>query len=559
MNARTTTLLFLLFAAASPLLHAQSSDTIVPNPKAVLLKRIWMVRGSSGGGERVGEGAAPLGSIVKDSLNDFAVFSGSRNFQWKVYAGAVPAPSTVPIQVFDSLSYVPAISGHFRQPEEMLVGFTAFERRLIKGVPYDLMRLRLHQLQGDSIERTPLMVLDGHLLDSAQSLFPRSIQVADLNKDGYSDLVILFGGFLRSGVRSGIGEVWIYEGGPNFQVDTPTVVLRDTEENDHKLSLAIDDFNGDSLPDLVLAGQYLPPARLWKLKFIWGTPSLEELAKTPERTIDLVDPNYGRIGNGLGLADVDGDQVTDLFLPGPDGKLYLWRMGISTKDPRTRSLRLDDADASFVSNGYLEPYRLGTLNDSTNRYEMMGLVGPDPTNNITQLVAIAGGRQGPADGEYEAWYSSSADGLSSGRVFLYGGPAGDVNGDGWSDYLTANPGWFGNDAGIAMILAGGPYIPRDDGSSSVQDIPAEGKEDALAVWPNPVRDILNIAWRGDLQRMPRRFELHTIIGERVSGGVVEPSVGAAVWQCEGVASGSYILTAYDGENRVIATTTVIKE
>ncbi|MCC7438637.1 MAG: hypothetical protein IT211_09115, partial [Armatimonadetes bacterium] len=244
MNTRTTIALFFLLAVPSLLLRAQPADTIVPNPNAVLLKRIWMVRGSSGGEERVGEGAAALGAVVKDSLEDFAVYSGT-SFQWKVYAGATPAPSTTPIQVFDSLSYVPAIRGHFRQPEEVLVGFTGFERRFIKGVPYDLMRLRLYQTNGDRlIDTTPVVVLDGHLLDSAHSLFPSSIQVSDLNKDGYSDLVILFAGFLRAGVTSTVGEIWIYEGGPNFQVDSPTVVLRDTEES-NDLRMVIADFNGD--------------------------------------------------------------------------------------------------------------------------------------------------------------------------------------------------------------------------------------------------------------------------------------------------------------------------
>ena len=188
---------------------------------------------------------------------------------------------------------------------------------------------------------------------------------------------------------------------------------------------------------------------------------------------------------------------------------------------------------------------------------MLTLYGPDQRGGA-MLIALNGDTSEPIDGKYDAYYASSLDSLSAGTVFGYGGPAGDVNGDGWSDYLTAQPKWPGNDAGIAMILAGGPYIPRDDNTTSVQDIPAEGKHDALAVWPNPVREVLNIAWRGDLQRMPRRFAVHSIAGERVAGGAVEPSVGAAVWHCDGVASGSYVLTAYDAHDRVIATTTIIK-
>ncbi|KXK57034.1 MAG: hypothetical protein UZ07_CHB004000998, partial [Chlorobi bacterium OLB7] len=61
----------------------------------------------------------------------------------------------------------------------------------------------------------------------------------------------------------------------------------------------------------------------------------------------------------------------------------------------------------------------------------------------------------------------------------------DCNGDGWSDLLVNDPDWWGFDQGIAVILAGGPYIPHDD------------------------------------------------------------PVGAAVWHADAVADGTYFLTLYD--------------
>jgi hypothetical protein len=53
-----STLAVLLTAVA-----AQAQNEIVPNPKAVKLRKIWQVRGSTLGGEGVGEGAGGLGDI----------------------------------------------------------------------------------------------------------------------------------------------------------------------------------------------------------------------------------------------------------------------------------------------------------------------------------------------------------------------------------------------------------------------------------------------------------------------------------------------------------------
>ncbi|KXK58039.1 MAG: VCBS repeat-containing protein [Chlorobi bacterium] len=558
MNTKTTIVLLLLLATASTLLHAQAVDTIQPNPKAVLLKRIWMVRGTSSGGQRIGEGAAPLGQVVKDSLDDFAVFT-STTLQWNIYAGATPTPSTLPTQVFDSLSYVPAISGHFRQPEEILVGFTAFEQRLIKNVLYNLMRLRLHQKRGDSIEVTPLLTLDGHLLDSAHSLFPTSIQAADLNTDGYTDLLILFGSFLRQGVRSAIGEIWLYQGGPDFQVDSPTVILKDTEEN-NDLRIAIADFNADRYPDILLTAAYTPPYWTGQCKFFWGKPSLQQLSQHPDHAITLNDAAIG-VGILPTIADLDGDSVADIAGSKlPFSPLFLSSSG---KPISQRTFRLDDADQVLFTPKFSAIGQLGPLNDTATQRTMLPLFGPSPSGDAMMIAFSTKPTNATAqqriDPTYDAYYSASLDGMVEGSVFGKGGPAGDVNGDGWSDYLTANPSWFGNDAGIAMILAGGPYIPRDDNTTSVRDIPADGRSQALSVWPNPVGDELNIAWRGDLPRMPQRFTIHDPLGRLVASGTIQPSIGAARWECGHVAAGQYLLTAYDRHGEVIATTTIIKQ
>lgn len=559
MNISTIALLLCLLALPSIALRAQTADTILPNPKAVLLKRIWMVRGSTGGGERVGDGAGSVHDVNNDSLSDIAVYRG-RDERWGIYLGDRTTGATPSMWSFDSSSSVPAhpTVGRFFGDSQQVVGFPRYERIDSLGRTQFFLKYSFFKVDSMGLQSEPCMVFDpSATILSGGELVLSDILTSDLDLDGDDELIVAVRYTLIDTVISRTGLIWIFAGGPNFQVDSPTVILRDTEPNRIRYSLNIAQLNNDPYPDLLIAGDY-EDNRANKLKFFWGKPSLQELSTTPNRSITLTDPFYPRIGNGIGLADVDADLVTDLFLPGPDGKIYLWRMGIPTKDPQTRSLRLDDAEVSWVSNGYLSPSRPGSLNDSTTSRQMIGFVGPSPLGGA-MLVALSTNQQ-PINPTYEAFYGGAYDGLGPYNVFSNNdGPAGDVNGDGWCDYLTAQPKWPASDAGIAMILAGGPYIPRDDATTSVHDLPAEGKRDALAVWPNPVSEVLNIAWRGDLQRMPRRFVIHRINGERVAGGVVEPSVGAAIWHYETVASGSYLLTAYDAKNQVIATTTFIKQ
>ncbi|MEZ4785164.1 MAG: hypothetical protein R3F28_13940 [Candidatus Kapaibacterium sp.] len=137
-------------------------------------------------------------------------------------------------------------------------------------------------------------------------------------------------------------------------------------------------------------------------------------------------------------------------------------------------------------------------------------------------------------------------------------PIGDCDGDGWSDLLLSDDDWYLFDHGIAMVIAGGPEIPTDDTTLSVRAIATEEHRRALHIWPNPMRDKLQIVWRGDLRRLPRRFTIHNALGELVAEGEVEPGVGAARWESRDTPSGLYLLTVYDSQGEVLATTEVVK-
>jgi hypothetical protein len=59
--------------------------------------------------------------------------------------------------------------------------------------------------------------------------------------------------------------------------------------------------------------------------------------------------------------------------------------------------------------------------------------------------------------------------------------------------------------------------------------------------------------------MPARFEIHDLLGKRISGGSVDPGVGAATWNCRGVPAGAYLITAFDKRGDLIATARIVKQ
>ncbi|MBS1911780.1 MAG: T9SS type A sorting domain-containing protein [Bacteroidetes bacterium] len=534
--------------------HAQASDTIVANPKAVLLHRIWMVRGGTTGQDRVGEGAGGIGDIDGDSISEFAVRFG-KAAQWRVYKGARPAPSTTPMWTLDSAAAAPAypVVGDFWGTGHKAIGFGIYH----PSVQFDQrFFLAIYRTETGAIADTPALIMDPDRT-MTPSVIPgiHDMYAADLDGDGADELIAVVYRLFRGNVESSNGEIWVFKGGPNFQVDTPTVIIRDPEANTNdKFFAAIGDLDGDHHPDILTGGGYQAGAAL---KFWWGDggPVANWNGRAPDRTIEMTD-QYPSVG--INLLDCDGDGVSDLLLGSPGGpRLYRSRAG---KNIRTRSLLNSDADHQFQANTFrINGYgSTRAINDNAAKYDMTLLYGPSPSGQGSIMLTFSGGENGP-DNTYESYYSAEFDGLIEGNVFQFDGPAGDCDGDGWNDLLVACPSWYGFDQGIAIVLAGGPYIPRDSSTSGVDDVAIAGVRNALSIWPTPAGDELHIAWRGDLHRVPSRFAVFDILGNRIAEGNVDSWRGEAVWNCSDVPPGVYILSVHDSHGILLATTRIIKQ
>ncbi|KXK57039.1 MAG: hypothetical protein UZ07_CHB004001003 [Chlorobi bacterium OLB7] len=309
--------------------------------------------------------------------------------------------------------------------------------------------------------------------------------------------------------------------------------------------------DGDQKLDMVIGARQAGGARL-KFYFSDHDSPYSWANRNPDREILLLPNNGIAITTPPFFINLDGDSIADVVgkvFTGQNIGIYLY-LSRSGKPMTSRSYDYDDADVVFHT-VYGRLPAIGALNDSSQRYDMLPLTGIGPHRGPA-LLALSGGSTGP-NRTYDAWFPDDDESLFARAQALQ-----DVTGDGWNDYLGANERWGAFvDQGIAIVLAGGPYIPTDDPSVSVQQLPIAGKPNAISLWPNPVHDRLTIAWRGDLHPMPHRFELHDINGRLLARGNANPALGSVVWNRGNTPSGTYILSTLDASGALIASATII--
>ncbi|MBL7988606.1 MAG: hypothetical protein JNJ94_11145 [Chlorobi bacterium] len=548
MTTQRAILFLLLLAAPSLLAIAQPViEPITQNPNAVLLRRIWTVTGSDG--DYVGTGCGPVGDINGDSITDFAVYYG-KSVEWRVFLGGSPAPTTEPIwKRKTDIGLTTPVYGDFYGNGSYLVGFGDMLR--INQGAAGSAQVRFFAVKNGSLEDSASMILDPY----AQSKYlvgPN--MVVGINLDGQvgDELIIAHRGLRKVDSVTYTPEIWFYRGGAGFQVDTPSYIVYDTEptRSSSSYTAQVVDLDGDRHFDLVTVGQY---AEGYKLKLWFGTETSPWTWTIPDREITLT-TDIG-INFRPPIMDFDGDQIPDIA--GTSGiqssrgaYLYLSRSG---KSPRDRSFRLEDADRIFLNQQYYVVKTTGYFNDSLRRAAMLRLQSSEHGNTLMTL--FSGSPVGP-NSTYDAFYTSSLDGLSGGSVEGVTGIL-DCNGDGWEDMVSSAFDWPGNNSGIAVILAGGPYIPLDQPTVGVRTEPMADHQRGLYLWPNPATTELNIAWRGDLSSMPTRMAVHDVSGKLVAESELRPELGSARWATDGVASGRYLLTVYDRSGKVLASTSVV--
>ena len=406
------------------------------------------------------------------------------------------------------------------------------------------LELEFYPIDSGRIATTPTMIWPRGMRADSPGVRGNldDFTVADLNNDGADELIV-FIGFIIGAQAPWHSQVWIYQGGPNFQLDTPTTVLRESIAEFGSSPIGgVGDFDGDGHVDIGML-QNPTSGRSNHLMFWFGNGGIPEDGAIPDRSVAI---EYG----WWTVVNVDGDSTSDILT---DRFVFHSAGG---KSARTRAFDEADADVTLIENRYLHQ-RFGPMNNRAGRYDMVGTMAYEAATG-GQLRAFSGGPNGP-DATYDAVFYESDYGFfesPSGRLNM---PAGDVNGDGWSDFLGGNPRYYDDtDRGVVVVLAGGPYIPVDDPSMGVREVVTGERPRSVFIWPMPVADELNIAWRGDLERMPARFKVFDVGGGLVARGAVDPYVGSAHWRCGDAPPGAYVLRVLDEDGGLLGTASFVK-
>lgn len=524
------------------------SDIITADPNAQDLRVIWQVQGNPiAGDDEVGYEAGGLGDLFGTGRGAWAVFFGKLR-QWRFYRNdsADIADDIIPFKTINTYGAMPPLVGEFwGAGTKGLVMFTGTADTTGGDTKY-YQELHAFHVEADSISDSIATMMNTRTMTPQKSIAIYGLMADDLDHDGADELILYTPGVISDTGISYFPETWIFKGGPEFRLDSPTVIVTDTRRGDGLWwETATGDFDGDGHTDIFMGGGNLgaaegPP----RMTFYWGNGTLEGYADTNNRRTLQLTENRPTSAFGATALDCDGDGVLDLAIDqrhNPDRGTYLFRSG-NGKNTRTRSYDRNDADTWFPDIMLHE--RGGYINDSSRRYEMLQIRRLEGQTAYPGPMFFAGGDDGP-DIAYDATSP------------LGGAPIFDVNGDGWDDLLARNPN-VNIRAGIAAIYAGGPYIPSPK-VSGVEVIAGEGHQQAITVWPNPLRDDLHIAWRGDLRRTPRSFRVHDLLGRDVAHGDVPAGTKAALWRSGDLPSGTYLLSVYAHDGGIITTTPIIKQ
>ncbi|MBS1911517.1 MAG: hypothetical protein JST22_05995 [Bacteroidetes bacterium] len=529
-------LTFLLLPVLVAVVNAQPSDTIITNPKAELLRSVWAVYGNAAGGDYVGQGIGAIPDINGDGIAEFAVYYGAVH-EWRIYygsAGTIPTTPSVTLRGYGSMTSH-AVAGDFWGTGHPAVVLPRTVRDTFNGKPTDFWTLEFLRSESGGLDTIPSLRLDPRMMNPRTLWTAEQIEGIDLDGDGADELIVYLPGLFRGTVPNYNPEVWIYRGGSNFQVDSPTVILRDDEPagGGGYQRLFVGHWDEDRWMDIATTCDY-DNGLSQKLKFWFGSSGSPWNWSAPQHEI-AIDNHF------MAALDCDGDGVLDVALPPADSfRVRLYRSNAG-KSIHTRSLAPADADVLYYRDEYAMPVRLGYLSDSAGRYEMLGIFGHSP------VLGLSGGPGGP---------DHTADVYSDAGVFGLIQPLGDVTGDGRND-LIASYYPDNRNAGIAVVFAGGPYIPGDPAAvlkllqlPACMTLPVSG--------PTPHAMKCTSHGGAIFRRCPNGLPSTIFKAARLHMATCRQGV---VKRC-GIAQASlgvYLLCLYDAQHRLMTTTRIAKQ
>ena len=316
----------------------------------------------------------------------------------------------------------------------------------------------------DGISTTPAVVLSG---EQEKSEFGRSMTVGDINGDGYADVIVGAHSF-DGGLGAHQGKLYVFLGGPKGVTDKPVQgILGEHKGDEFARTFFVADMDGDGINDLLTGASGYNGDQTYQGKAYvyrgtkagletkpWFTAVGEHSDDEFARSVTAADLNHdGHMDLIVGQPGLTGGgRAAGVTIPGTMHVFYGSAKGLSPT-------------AAFKAPGEMVKGHLG---------EGLSSVG-DVNHDGYQDVAI--GARDFSCGEGAPGkiylYLGGPKGLSADRMWPLPGKggsgvgrtmaaAGDLDGDGYADFLSAAPmGTSERGAGVYLFFGGAKTWGKD--------------------------------------------------------------------------------------------------
>lgn len=369
-----------------------------------------------------GISVANAGDVNADGYNDVIVgaygYSSNTGRAYIYYGGYNMdniADVVISAPVSSSFGYSVSTAGD--------VNGDGFSDVVVSGHTYSSNRGRAYIYYGGLImDNTPDKTLEGF---AAGGFFGFSLSGAgDVNGDGYSDVIV--GAYAISAFT---GSAYLYYGGANMDTISDVTFTGEAASNFFGQSVTgAGDVNGDGYSDLLI-GASLYSSSTGRAYIFYGSGSPDNVADVTF-TGESSGNNFGRGVSGAG--DINGDGYSDIVIGAQSvssntGKAYVYYGGTNMNNVIDMKLKGEATNNYFgfsVSGG-------GDINGDGYKDFIVGAYGVNSNKGKIYIYKNSlTGNDIPDVITYGAFQSQLGASISD---------AGDLNGDGYDDYIAGAP------------------------------------------------------------------------------------------------------------------------
>ncbi len=300
------------------------------------------------------------------------------------------------------------------------------------------------------LEATPVLTLTG---ENESDYFGRVAPAGDVNGDGYSDILIAAHNY-PSGTSDGL--VYLYYGSAAGLSSTPALTLTGSSGETLGISLnTAGDVNGDGYGDVIIGATKYNGGR--GAAYIYHG-SAAGLSATPALTL-TGEAGNDRFGTSVSTAgDVNGDGYADVVIGAEyfttgwqEGRVYVY-LGGAGGVSSTPVFHVTGENSMSYLGGAVST--AGDVNGDGYADVVIGARGYPNNNRQGKVYLYLGGPGGPdTTADFTAVGESNGDYLGTTVA-----TAGDVDGDGFSDLLLGAPGYGSNQGRAYLYLGGGDIL-----------------------------------------------------------------------------------------------------